>query len=171
MEKDTAKIRGDSEYYRQLAARSAKLRITRNINCLVELLHEDAKVPTRQNPTDAGYDVYSPYDYKIEPKASFVIPLRIRVKSPLGYFYKIENRSSMLRAGLHIRVGIIDSTYTGELEVKIINDTTKHVTIEKGQRIAQLIFYPQINASMELTEDMPEEKGERGKAGFGSTGK
>ena len=66
-------------------------------------------------------------------------------------------------------VGLIDSDYHGPLMVSLWNRGDKEFTIEPGDRIAQLVFVPVLQASFELVEDFTQT--ERGEGGFGHTGK
>lgn len=65
-------------------------------------------------------------------------------------------------------VGLIDSDYQGELMVSCWNRGQTEFTIEPGDRIAQLVLLPVIQASFDIVEDF--ESTERGAGGFGSTG-
>jgi len=67
-------------------------------------------------------------------------------------------------------VGVIDSDYTGEIQVLLQNlDTTEPFVVKKGDRVAQLLFMPVMQARLEIVDEL--EKTERGAGGFGSTGK
>lgn len=172
--KDESKVRGDSDYYKRLAAKSARMRIKRNIDAEVKLDLEDwpeAKVPVRVKATDAGYDIYAAESANIKSGTSVTINTGVRLKSPIGYYYKVENRSSMLKRGLVLNPTIIDSTYTGLLKVTLNNTSYASEFVEEGERIAQLLFYPQINVDLRVVENLKSAKGERGDDGFGSSGR
>ncbi len=66
-------------------------------------------------------------------------------------------------------VGLIDSDYQGELMVSCWNRGTAAFTIEPGERIAQLVFVPVVQAAFDLVESF--DATSRGGGGFGSTGK
>lgn len=66
-------------------------------------------------------------------------------------------------------VGLIDSDYQGELKVSIWNRSSEPYTIEPGERIAQLVIVPVVQAEFVLTDDFITSK--RGEGGFGSSGR
>ena len=83
---------------------------------------------------------------------------------------KIEGRSGRaVRNGIIIGGGVIDSDYTGEIKVILINTGNQPFVINKGDRIAQLIIQQHmLNPQFEKVESLPNT--ERGENGFGSTG-
>ncbi len=66
-------------------------------------------------------------------------------------------------------VGLIDSDYQGELKISCWNRSTDYFTVEPGDRIAQLVFLPVVQADFEVVEDFVESH--RGENGFGSSGR
>lgn len=66
-------------------------------------------------------------------------------------------------------VGVIDSDYRGELQVGLINRGQEPYTVEPGDRIAQLLVVPVVQAALTVTDTLDET--ERGSSGFGSTGR
>lgn len=66
-------------------------------------------------------------------------------------------------------VGLIDSDYQGELKISCWNRSGDHFTINPGERIAQLVFVPVVQAAFELVNDFTESS--RGEGGFGSSGR
>lgn len=66
-------------------------------------------------------------------------------------------------------VGLIDSDYQGQLFVSCWNRGSKPFTIEPGERIAQLVLVPVVQASLRVVDDF--ESSERGAGGFGHTGR
>jgi dUTP pyrophosphatase len=65
--------------------------------------------------------------------------------------------------------GVVDEGYSGEIIVKLYNNSDRPVTFERGDKIAQLLIMPVLYADFEQVEEIC--GGERGSAGFGSTGK
>ena len=153
-----------------LARKSNASRISRYIEAEM-VLDEGCIGPWRKRKTDAGYDVAAAEAVTIRPNESAVIPVGVRVKCPSGYFYKIEPRSSITERDLVKTNPIIDATYTGPLFVKLRNVGKKIQRIEKGERIAQLIFYPQIHVNFKQLTEFPKDEEDRGDNGYGSTGK
>ena len=66
-------------------------------------------------------------------------------------------------------VGLIDSDYQGELKISCWNRGIEHFTVNPGERIAQLVFIPVVQAAFEIVEDFTESS--RGEGGFGSSGR
>lgn len=169
------------------------------------------KSPTRANPTDAGLDVYVPYDLTrvdmnkmiemtkcnvrvdistqsgcvtnvvIAPGESALIPTGLCINVPEGYVLKVEDKSSIaVLKGLHVTAGVIDSSYTGEILIHIVNTTNKDASAAKmavlcpSDKFAQLVLYPietpqpvEIPTKVELFKDKITDRGD---GGFGSTG-
>ncbi len=136
----------------------------------VERLHSDAKVPTRSHDTDAGLDVYTPYDVVIDPWSDVVIGLGWRCEFPKGYAL-IGQEKSGIAAKKKLDVGskIIDSNYRGEVHIHLFNNSDKRVTFNTGDKVARMIVVP-------VWSDEPTEvhainmNTDRGEGGFGSTG-
>lgn len=159
--------RGNSAHYANLARKSVDSRIKRHI--VAEIL-EGSVVPTRTRETDAGYDIISRIKTVIRPGTTETIMLGLRVKCPPGYFYEIRGRSSLNAKGINVVSNVIDATYTGELRVRLHNGSQDLFTVNPGDRIAQLIFLPQIHVQFKSVKAFKTAEGERGDAGFGSTG-
>ncbi|USQ15106.1 dUTP diphosphatase [Legionella lytica] len=66
-------------------------------------------------------------------------------------------------------VGLIDSDYQGELKISCWNRSSEHFTINPGERIAQLVFIPVVQAAFEFVNEFTESS--RGEGGFGSSGR
>ena len=139
----------------------------------IKLLNELAKVPTRGSEYAAGYDLYAATDYIIDiaPHSTVKIGTGVAMELPEGTFGAIFARSGLAtKKGLRPAncVGVCDSDYRGEYIVPLHNDTNEIMTIEPGERIAQLIimnFNPiEFNVVDKLSDT------ERSTSGFGSTG-
>jgi dUTP pyrophosphatase len=138
-------------------------------------LHKDAIIPTYGTEDAAALDLYAVEDYSV--KAGKVIWLRtgIAIEIPEGYYVEMYNRSSMAakREIIIVSSRVIDSDYRGEVvvPVKCIADIPDgwFASIEKGDRIAQMILKKKINVEFEEVEELSET--DRGTGGFGSTGK
>ena len=139
----------------------------------IQLLNDLAKVPTRGSEYAAGYDLYAATDYIIDiaPHSTVKIGTGIAMELPEGTFGAIFARSGLAtKKGLRPAncVGVCDSDYRGEYIVPLHNDTDEMMSIEPGERIAQLIvmnFNPiEFNVVNSLSDT------ERGDGGFGSSG-
>jgi dUTP pyrophosphatase len=135
----------------------------------VQKLHKKAQLPTRSFHDDAGLDLYVCEDVRIEPNTWEDVPLGIAIQPPVGVWYRIVGRSSTFRKRrLLVIEGIIDHGYRGPLYVGVTNLSNKPVTVEIGERIAQML--PQYNIIHEATIVHEVSASERGDLGFGSTG-
>ena len=91
---------------------------------------------------------------------------------PVGYAGLIYARSGLAcKKGLAPanKVGVIDSDYRGEIMVALHNHSNQPVTVESGERIAQLVITPYIVAAFNQVEEL--DNTDRGAGGFGSTGR
>lgn len=140
----------------------------------IKLLTENAVVPTVGSKNAAGLDLYAYIeegDIIVEPFTTVKINTGIAVEIPDGYFGGVYARSGLAtKQGLRPSncVGVIDSDYRGEVMVALYNDSDKPRTVVNGDRIAQLIIQPYLNAEIDIVDELSET--DRGNGGFGSTG-
>jgi dUTP pyrophosphatase len=133
-------------------------------------MHPGAMTPTRSHDGDAGFDLYVSERTVLEPAAFTDVPAGIACAFPPGLWGRITGRSSTIRRrGLLVVEGIIDNGYTGPLFAGVWNLGDRAVTVEAGDRLAQLIPYELVRASWHPVEELP--KTARGAAGFGSSGR
>ena len=88
---------------------------------------------------------------------------------PKGIYAKILGRSGLALTGILTHTGLIDTQYTGSLDVILFNLTYESYTVRKGDRIGQLVFFSHVD-DIELEEVEVFEETERGSTGFGSSG-
>jgi dUTP pyrophosphatase len=106
----------------------------------------------------------------ISPGGSVRIPTGIRLEIPEGYEGQVRPRSGLsFKHGITIlnAPGTIDSDYRGEIQVILANLGEEPFHVERGQRIAQIVFAPVVRAKFRLRQIGHTERGE---GGFGSTG-
>lgn len=140
----------------------------------IKKLNDSAIIPTRGSQLAAGYDLYActEKDVVIAPHSSVKIGTGVSMAIPEGYFGAVYARSGLsAKKGLRPAncVGVIDSDYRGEIIVALHNDTDVERTIDKNERIAQLVVSPYLTVEFQETEELDDT--ERGDGGFGSTGK
>ena len=136
------------------------------------VLGEGAKPPYKKHTGDAGWDLFTSEDCEIAPGQTMDVHTNIRISMPPYLFARIVGRSSTLRNyNLMVNEGIIDNGYTGELFICVHNLSEKPFKVEKGMRLAQVIFHPIEDVRWSEVEEIKEISGRRGNAGFGSTGK
>lgn len=134
-------------------------------------LHEDAKIPQKAYETDSGFDLHAIETVKIRPGGTSVIPTGIAVVLPEGHEAQVRPRSGITsKTKIRVQLGTIDNGYCGEIGIIVDNIATHDFeTIEKGQRIAQLVVQPLPKVTAYEFSGAVET--ERGNNGFGSTGK
>lgn len=132
-------------------------------------LDPGAYAPTRAHGTDAGMDLRAPEDVLIPAYGSAVIRTGVHVQLPAGHCGLLISRSGLnVRFGITSR-GLIDEGYTGEIQVRLDNSGDTYYQVRAGEKISQLVVVPCRYEPIELVDQI--EGGERGDAGFGSTGR
>lgn len=119
----------------------------------------------RANLADRGVVV-------LAPGARALVATGLRMEIPDGYEVQIRPRSGLaLKHGITLlnAPGTIDSDYRGPLGVIVMNAGPEVFTIAHGERIAQMVVAPVVQARFELVDDLSESQ--RGTGGFGSTGR
>lgn len=131
-------------------------------------LHSKAVKPTKAHESDAGFDLTSVEDITINPNSRHAIDTGIAVEIPLGYYGMVLGRSgNTMKKGLVGQTGIIDTGYYDAIKVMAFNTTDKHIKINIGDRIGQLLIVPHIPSHFDDSEEFTVQN--RG-GGFGSTG-
>ena len=138
----------------------------------IKRLHPDAVLPVRAHSTDAGLDLHAAEDVGIPVLGRNLVPTGIAVQIPKGYVGYITPRSGLAHSnGITVlnSPGTVDSGYTGEIRVNLINHGQAPYVITPGQRIAQLVLHPIATPRIEEVTELPDTA--RGNNGHGSTGK
>jgi dUTP pyrophosphatase len=133
-------------------------------------LHPEAQIPSYAHIGDAGADVYAVTEVTLEPQKRAAIPTGLAVDIPVGYEIQVRPKSGLaLKHGITVlnSPGTVDAGYRGEIQVIVINLGDEAYTFAKGQKIAQLVLKPVIQASYVEGELGTSD---RGVGGFGSTG-
>ena len=141
------------------------------IELAIRRLRDDAVLPSRAYPGDAGLDLSACDRCELAPGERSVIPTGLAVAIPSGYAGFVQPRSGLAADhGISIvnAPGLIDSGYRGEVRVVLLNtDRRRAFLVEPGMRIAQLVVVPVPALELAEVERLPES--ERGIHGFGST--
>ena len=137
-------------------------------------MHEDARLPAQAHVGDAGYDLCSVEEIKLEAGERALVRTGISVAIPEGYAGLVLPRSGLaVRYGISLvnTPGLIDSGYRGEIKVPLINhDREKSFEVTSGMRIAQIVFVRAAEADFVEVELLEEASDGRGEGGFGSSG-
>jgi dUTP pyrophosphatase len=136
--------------------------------------HPDAVLPKYNHSDpytgDSGLDVTAVEKVIIPAKGYNVVPVGLKLGyiTP-GYWFRVEGRSGVgFKKHIFPHFGIIDNPYRGDMGVKLYNFGVEDQTIMPGDKVAQLIVYPLIQANVIFTDEVVETK--RGEKGFGSSG-
>lgn len=141
------------------------------------LSHFDSSfsLPGYKTAEAAGADIQASFSEKtkiiIKPMERVLIPTGLAFEIPAGFEIQVRPRSGLsLKTGLLVvnSPGTIDSDYRGELQVIMGNLSDKEEIINHGDRIAQIILAPILQAEFEKVENLQDSV--RGAGGFGSTG-
>jgi dUTP pyrophosphatase len=106
------------------------------------------------------------------PGERVLAPTGLTIALPAGYEAQVRPRSGLaLKHGVTClnTPGTIDADYRGEVKVLLINLGKEPFTIQRGERIAQLVIAPVTQAAWDIVDVLPESV--RGAGGFGSTGR
>lgn len=139
----------------------------------VKKLRENAILPSYMTEHAAGMDLHAALDQPlvVTPGGRTLVPTGLALEIPVGFEGQVRPRSGLaLKKGLSLpnSPGTIDADYRGELGVIIINLGSEPVTIEAGDRIAQLIIAPVERVALLEVVDLDDT--ERSSGGFGHTG-
>jgi dUTP pyrophosphatase len=137
----------------------------------IRRLREDAVLPLRSYPGDAGLDLSACEGLELGPGERAVVPTGLAVAIPEGFAGFVQPRSGLAAEhGLSVvnAPGLIDSGYRGEVRVVLLNtDKERTFVVEPGMRIAQLVVLPVPELDVEEVAELP--ASERGERGFGSS--
>ncbi len=133
------------------------------------VLDEGAYLPKRAHPTDAGADIRTPVDVDVPAHGSAIVHTGVHVETPHHCAAMVKSKSGLnIKSGIKAE-GVIDEGYDGEIVVRLdnLNDEPHH--FDRGDKITQLVVvfvaYPIYVQADSIGG------GERGSAGFGSTGR
>ena len=143
---------------------------------IVRLSHaEGLPLPAYETAGAAGMDLRAavPADapFVLGPGDRAAIPTGLAIALPDGFEAQVRPRSGLaLKSGIAPlnTPGTIDADYRGEIKVILMNHSREAFTINRGDRIAQMVIAPVIQAAWTLVDSLDETA--RGAGGFGSTG-
>jgi len=133
---------------------------------------EPLPLPSYATPGSAGLDLRADAPVTLGPGERALVPTGLAIAIPPGFEGQVRPRSGLaLRDGVTClnSPGTIDSDYRGEVGVILANLGQKSVTLQRGERIAQLVFARVERA--ELLEGASLSPTGRGQGGFGHTGR
>jgi dUTP pyrophosphatase len=134
---------------------------------------EGLPLPAYATALSAGVDLVAAVaaDVVLSPGARALIPTGIAIALPAGVEAQVRPRSGLaLKHGVTVlnSPGTIDADYRGEVGVILINHGQQPFTVRRGERIAQMVIAPCVQARWHAVDALPDSA--RGDGGFGSTG-
>ncbi len=131
-------------------------------------------LPTYQTQHAAGMDLRANLSEPVVllPGDRILVPTGLKIALPEGYEAQVRPRSGLaLKYGITClnSPGTIDADYRGEIGVILINHGREPFTLQPGERIAQLVVTQYSRVEWKVVSELPDS--ERGKGGFGSTGR
>ena len=139
----------------------------------IKKLSNSVSTPKYETPGSSGMDVAAHIEDNIiiNPGEKALVSTGLSISIPVGYEVQIRPRSG-LAAKKSITVlnspGTIDADYRGEIKVILINLGKEKFVVKNGERIAQMVVCPVIQASLDEVKELSDTA--RGVDGFGSTG-
>lgn len=129
--------------------------------------------PTYSTPHSAGMDLRANLEspLTLEPFQRALIPTGLYIELPVGFEAQVRPRSGLaIKKGLTVlnTPGTIDADYRGEVCVILVNLSNSHVTIDDGERIAQMVIAKHEVVEWKQVESLNDSL--RGEGGFGHTG-
>jgi len=145
-----------------------------NVEILKLSGNEDIPLPVRMSAAAAGFDLHAAVaePVTLQPGQRSLIPTGFALAMPAQLEAQIRPRSGLaFKHGVTTlnSPGTIDADYRGEVKVLLINLGDQPFTVQRGERIAQMVF--QVVPQVELTEVTSLDDTDRGAGGFGHTGK
>jgi dUTP pyrophosphatase len=143
------------------------------VDVLIRRLDPELPLPGYALPGDAGADLRTAVDARLEPGERAVLPTGLAVAMPEGYAAFVHPRSGLAaRYGVSLvnTPGTIDAGYRGEIKIIVVNlDRSRPVEFRRGDRVAQLVLQRVERARVVEVAELPGSA--RGEGGHGSTGR
>lgn len=137
----------------------------------IKKLSESAVIPEYKTDGASGMDLSSIERVTLMPFERKLVPTGLAIQLEQGFEAQLRPRSgTSIKHGLTLIncVGTIDSDYTGEIFIPMINLSSTPYTIEIGERVAQMVIARYTSVGVKIVDELDET--ERGSGGFGSTG-
>ena len=132
-------------------------------------LDEGAYPLVRAHATDAGADIRTPRAVTIPVGGCAIVNTGVHVELPHGTVGMLKSKSGLnVKRGI-VGEGVIDEGYDGAIVAKVYNHGPQPVRLERGDKLIQLVVMPVLYPTFVEVDEI--EGGERGSAGFGSSGR
>lgn len=156
-------------FYNELIEEYEKNKINK-VKINIKKLHQHAMIPEYATKGSAGFDLACVENFRIETGETIIVNTGLAFEIPEGYELQIRPRSGLsAKTGLRVAnsPGTIDSDFRGEVGIILYNTGIPYV-VGPGQKIAQGVICPIVQAEFEVVEELSDT--ERGEGGWGSTG-
>ena len=114
-----------------------------------------------------GYDLFTPVDFRIQPKEQKTVFIDLAIRPPEGYYAQLMSKSGlMVLYELEVKAGVINPDFTGNIGVVLKNNSDQPIERLVGKQIAQLLFIKVATPTLIQVTSLARTK--RGKYGFGA---
>lgn len=118
---------------------------------------------------DQGWDIRAAEGYILDPGERKLIGTSLYLELPEGLYGDVRPRSGLSSRGIDVCLGLIDSSYRGEIKVCLVNNSGEDFLVKPGDRIAQMVFGQEILLDPVQVDEISFDT-HRGEKGFGSSG-
>lgn len=118
---------------------------------------------------DQGWDIRATEGYILDPGERKLVSTSLYLELPEGLYADVRPRSGLSAKGIDVCLGLIDSSYRGEVKVCIVNNSNNQFKVIPDSRIAQIVFGQEIMISPKKVDEISSDT-HRGEKGFGSSG-
>lgn len=125
-------------------------------------------MPVREHSTDAGLDLKASHGGTVKAGGTATFGTGVRVELPKGTAGVLLPKSGLMTKRDILTFGVVDESYRGEVKVHVFNFGAEDYHIDAGQKITQMLVLNVRYEPVEVVDTLSE--GDRGEAGFGSTG-
>ena len=132
-------------------------------------LSPNAKAPVRSSEQAAGFDLFAAEEAVVAPGSRFCVATDLQISVPRGSYGRIAPRSGLAaKCSLDVGAGVVDADFRGNFKVLLFNFGADHFSVNRGDRIAQLILEKiHLGGAVEV-QSLDDTV--RGACGFGSIG-
>lgn len=135
-----------------------------------QLMRYKAPYELTKNKGDQGWDIRASREYTLYPGERELVSTSLYLELPDGIYADVRPRSGLSAEGIDVCLGLVDSSYRGEVKVCMVNNTNEKFIVNKGDRIAQLVFGKEVLVEPIKVDEIDTDTS-RGDKGFGSSGK
>lgn len=136
----------------------------------VQRLDPRASLPEYAHDTDSCFDIFALDWTNVAPRGRARVRTGIALQAPEGFEFQFEDKSGLANGfGIFILGGVIDETYTGELQVLVANIDDNEYVFGPGEKVCQVRIQRRMKAVFAEVKALAVR--ERGANGFGSTGR